>query len=341
MNHILPAISATTAADVMTPVVITVRPETSVRDVAKVLLEARISAVPVVDAAGALLGIVSEGDLLGRSEEDRLAGQEWWLAILSKPGQTEAAVTEMAAVRLVRDVMHVPVVTIAAEAPVREVVQILRVNGIKRVPVMRDGRMVGVVSRADVLRAVEAIPDAATGQRSLGGLAEMIGAFFGGTGTSGPGRPAEAAPAVQDPAPPTADMFQHLVEASEQGKVDEKKAIAHAKELERLQQVKTMLQEHLSNEMWDTLMTHARVAAAHGEKEIVLLTFPAGLCSDGARKINNTDPAWSETLRGEAAEFHARWKRDLKPAGFGLSARVLNYPRGTPGDVALVLAWEN
>ena len=341
MNHTLPAISATTAADVMTPVVITVLPETSVRDVAKVLLEARISAVPVVDAAGALLGIVSEGDLLGRSEEDRLAGQEWWLAILSKPGQTEAAVTEMAAVRLVRDVMHAPVVTIAAEAPVREVVQMLRANGIKRVPVMRDGRMVGIVSRADVLRAVEAIPDVAPSQRSMGGLAEMIGSFFGGTGASAPSRPAKAAPAVQDPALLTADTFRHLVEASEQGKVDEKRAVAHAAELERLQQVKTMLQEHVSNEMWDTLMTHARVAAANGEKEIVLLTFPAGVCSDGARMINNADPAWSETLRGEAAEFHARWERDLKPAGFGLSARVLNYPRGTPGDVALVLAWEN
>ena len=341
MNHILPLTFAATAADMMTSVVVSVLPETSVRDVAKVLLEARISAVPVVDAAGALLGIVSEGDLLGRSEEDRLAGQEWWLAILSKPGQTEAAVTEMAAVRLVRDVMHAPVVTIAAEAPVREVVQMLRANGIKRVPVMRDGRMVGIVSRADVLRVVEAIPDVVPSQRSLGGLAEMIGSFFGGTGTSSPGRPAGAAPAVQDSAPVTADTFRHLVEASERGKVDEKKAVAHSAELERLQQVKTMLQQHVGDEMWDTLMTHARVAAVHGEREIVLLRFPAGLCSDGGRKINNADPAWSETLRGEAAEFHTRWERDLKPAGFGLSARVLNYPRGTPGDIALVLAWEN
>lgn len=341
MNHYSPITSAPTAASLMTSVVVSVLPETSVRDVAKVLLDARVSAVPVVDAVGALLGMVSEGDLLGRSEEDRLAGQEWWLAILSKPGQTEAAVTEARAVRPVRDVMHAPVVTIAADAPLREVALTLRANGVKRVPVMRDGRMVGIVSRADVLRAVEAIPDAASSQKSLGGLAEMIGSFFGGTGTGGSGRPAGTAPAAQDPAPLTADTFRHLVEASEQGKVDEKKAVVHATELERLQQVKTMLQQHVGDEMWDTLMTHARVAATHGEREIVLLRFPAGLCSDGARKINNADPHWSETLRGEAAEFHTRWKRDLKPAGFGLSARVLNYPQGTPGDVALVLAWEN
>ena len=90
--------------------------------------------------------MVSEGDLLGRSDEDRLAGQEWWLAIMSKPGQMEAAVTEAAVIRPVRDVMHVPVVTIAAEASVRETAEMLRTHGIKRLPVMRSGRMVGIVS---------------------------------------------------------------------------------------------------------------------------------------------------------------------------------------------------
>ncbi len=345
MDHNLPTTPSSTAADVMTSAVVSVRPETSVRDVARLLLDAHISAVPVVGADGALIGMVSEGDLLGRSDGDRLAGQEWWLAIMAKPGQMEAAVTEAAVVRPVRDVMHVPVVTIAAEAPVREAAEMLRTHGIKRLPVMRGGRMVGIVSRADLLRAIESAPDAARRPRSLGGLAEMIGSFFGGPG-AGPGaggvsQPA-AAPATPGPAPITADTFRHLVEVSEQGKVDEKKAVAHALELDRLRQIKTMLQEHVGAEMWDTLMTHAQVAAAHGEKEIVLLRFPAGLCSDGARRINNADPAWAETLRGEAAEFHARWERDLKPAGFGLAARVVDYEtQGTPGNVVLVLVWQN
>ena len=347
MDHNAPSALSSTAADVMTAAVVSVRPEASVRDVARLLLDARISAVPVVDADGALIGMVSEGDLLGRSSEDRLAGQEWWLAIMSKPGQMEAALTEAAVIRPVRDVMHIPVVTITAEASVREAAEMLRTHGIKRLPVMHGGRMVGIVSRADLLRAIEHIPNAAQGPRSLGGLADMIGSFFGGASadagvTRQPVTPAPTVPdATPSQAPITADTFRHLVKASEQGKVDEKRAIAHAVELDRLRQVKTMLQEHVGGEMWDTLMTHARVAAAHGQKEIELLRFPAGLCSDGARKINNADPAWAETLRGEAAEFYARWKRDLKPAGFGLAARVVDYPQGTPGDVALVLVWQS
>lgn len=340
MDHNTP-ISPSTAADVMTSAVVSVSPDTSVREVAALLLEAHISAVPVVDGAGVLLGMASEGDLLGRSAEDRLAGQEWWLAILSAPGQTEAAVTAAATARPVRDVMHAPVMTVAVTAPISEVAELLRVNGIKRVPVMRDGRMVGIVSRADLLRAIEAIPDAVSHQRSLGGLAEMIGSFFGGT-AGGHARiaaaPATPAP-VPVPVPVTAEGFRHLVAASDQSHADEKKAIAHAADLERLRRVKVLLQEHLGTEMWDTLMTHAQVAAAHGGKEMELLRFPADLCSDGARKINNTDPAWAETLRGEPAEFHARWLQDLKPAGFGLAARVVDYRDGMPGDVALVLVW--
>ena len=271
MDQHLPTTLSSTAADVMTPAVVSASPETSVRDVAKLLLDGRISAIPVVDGEGVLLGMAS---------------------------------------------------------------------GIKRVPVMRDGRMVGIVSRADLLRAVEAIPDPARVPRSLGGFADMIGGFFGGS--AGATASASADPQSAGPAAPplTADAFRHMVEASEQSKVDEKKAFTRAAEQGRQQQVKSMLQEHVGAEMWETLMTHARVAAAHGEKEIELLRFPAGLCTDGGRKINNADPAWAETLRGEAAEFHARWKRDLKPAGFGLLARVVDYSEGTPGNMALVLVWE-
>lgn len=341
MDQNLPTTLSSTAADVMTSAVVSASPETSVRDVAKLLLDGRISAVPVVDGEGVLLGMASEGDLLGRGDDDRLAGQEWWLAIMAMPGQTEMAVTEAAVLRPIRDVMHTPVITVTAETPVREVAATLRTNGIKRVPVLRDGRMVGIVSRADLLRAVEAIPDPARAPRSLGGFADMIGGFFGGSAGAAASASADPQPAAPAAPPLTADAFRHMVEASEQSKVDEKKAFTKAAEQGRLQQVKSMLQEHVGAEMWETLMTHAQVAAAHGEKEIELLRFPAGLCTDGARKINNADPAWAETLRGEAAEFHARWKRDLKPAGFGLQARVVDYSEGTPGNVALVLAWEH
>jgi len=332
-----------TAGDVMSPSIVSVAPGTSVKEVAALLLEHRISAVPVVDDAGSLVGMVSEGDLLGRSNEDWLRGQEWWLAVLSEPGQRDAAVTEADVVRPVRDVMHAPVITIGQDAPLHEVAEMLRVHGIKRLPVMHGGRMVGIVSRADLLRVVEGIPEIPGVVHSTGGLAGMIMSFFGkalhGKAASGDkSAPPGSAPDV--PAPATADMFRHLAEASHLGMVDERKATAHAAELERLRQVKAMLQEHVGAEMWETLLTHARVAAAHGEKEIQLLRFPSGLCSDEGRKINNADPEWPETLRGEAGEVYARWERELRPAGFGLAARVITYPEGRPGDVGLFLVWE-
>ena len=345
MDHNLPAAQApSTVGDIMTPSVVSVAPETSVKETAALLLARRISAVPVVDMAGGLIGMVSEGDLLGRSDEDRLRGQEWWLAVLAKPGHLEAAVTEAAVLRPVRDVMHAPVVTISQDAPLREVAELLRQHGFKRLPVMQGGRMVGIVSRGDLLRVVEGLPKTSPDALSKDGLTGMIMGFFGMAPHGRVAAEAHPLPPASTPeisVPITADVFRHLVEASHESKVQEKKAIAHAAELERLRQVKTMLQDHVSGEMWDVLMTHARVAAAHGEKEIQLLRFPSGLCGDGARKINNADPEWAGTLRGEAAEVYAKWERDLKPAGFGLTARVVDYSEGRPGNVGLFLVWEN
>jgi len=332
-----------TAGDVMSPSIVSVAPGTNVKEMAALLLEHRISAVPVVDDAGSLVGMVSEGDLFGRSNGDRLRGQEWWLAVLSEPGQMDAAVTEAAVFRPVRDFMHAPVITIGQDAPLHEVAEMLRVHGIKRLPVMHGGRMVGIVSRANLLRVVEGIPETPGAVHSTDGLAGMIMGFFGkvrhGKVASGD-KPAAAGSAPDLPAPVTADMFRHLAETSHQGMVDERNATAHAAELQRLQQVKAMLQEHVGAEMWETLLTHARVAAAHGAKEIQLLRFPSGLCSDEGRRINNVDPEWPETFRGEAGEVYARWERELKPAGFGLAARVITYPEGKPGDVGLFVVWE-
>jgi len=76
-----------------------------------------------------------------------------------------------------------------------------------------------------------------------------------------------------------------------------------------------------------------------GETEFLLLRFPSQLCSDSGRAINVPDPDWPETLRGEAAEMYLRWERDLRPRGFHLTARVIDYPGGMPGDVGLYLVW--
>ena len=71
----------------------------------------------------------------------------------------------------------------------------------------------------------------------------------------------------------------------------------------------------------------------------MLLRFPSQLSSDGGRAINVMEPRWPGTLRGEAAEIYLRWERDLKPHGFHLTARVLDFPGGIPGDIGLFLVW--
>jgi len=70
-----------------------------------------------------------------------------------------------------------------------------------------------------------------------------------------------------------------------------------------------------------------------------MLRFPNQLCSDGGRAINIADPCWPAMLRGEAAELYLRWEQELKPEGFRLSAHVLDFPGGMPGDIGLFLVW--
>lgn len=151
------------AAQVMTRQPVTVGPAMSVREVAKVLLQHRISAVPVVDAAGALLGIVSEGDLVRRGEVVRDDRQSWWLETLAE-GESmspELLAYIRAGDRSVGDLMTREVVTVEEETPLAEVARLLEQHRIKRVPVLRQGRLVGIVSRADLVGALTHAEEAA------------------------------------------------------------------------------------------------------------------------------------------------------------------------------------
>lgn len=144
------------AAQVMTRQPVTADPTMSVRDAAKLLLEHGISAVPVVDASGALLGIVSEGDLVRRGDVVRDERQSWWLQMLAE-GE-DLAPGFLAYVRSgdrwVRDLMTREVVTIDEETPLPDVARLLEEHRVKRVPVLRQGRVVGIVSRADLVHAL-------------------------------------------------------------------------------------------------------------------------------------------------------------------------------------------
>src|SRR3954447_15238922 len=134
---------------------VTAGPTMSVREVARLLLDHRISAVPVVDASGALLGIVSEGDLVRRGEVVRDERQSWWLQMIAEGADLapEFLAYVRAGDRSVRDLMTREVVAVEEETPLPEVARLLEERRIKRVPVLREGRVVGIVSRADLVRA--------------------------------------------------------------------------------------------------------------------------------------------------------------------------------------------
>jgi CBS domain-containing protein len=141
------------ARDVMVSPVITVKPSVPVREVAELLLRHRISAVPVVDENDHLVGIVSEGDLLHRAEAGTERRHSWWLLALTR---SEALAEEYirAHSRCVDDVMTRDLITARPDTPVHELAALLEKNGIKRVPVLENGRLVGIVSRANLIQAV-------------------------------------------------------------------------------------------------------------------------------------------------------------------------------------------
>jgi CBS domain-containing protein len=156
------------AADIMTRNVVTIDPDSSVADAARRMLEHRISGMPVVDGAGHVVGLISEGDLLRRAETDtatrRGAGTSWWLRLLAGPS-AEAQDYLKTHGRAVRDVMSQPIVGIDENATLDEVVRVLESRRIKRVPVLRNGRqLVGIVSRANLLQALASGAAASVGE---------------------------------------------------------------------------------------------------------------------------------------------------------------------------------
>lgn len=185
------------------------------------------------------------------------------------------------------------------------------------------------------------IPRPATG-RSVGGLAAMIAGMMKAE------RPPEASASAPSSAAPfvvprviTAAAFLTLVAASKQAEKDEVIAAKAQAKLDHERRIKVRLQEHVDTQAWTKLLEGAQAAATRGEKSFELIRFPCDLCSDEGRKIGVAEADWPTTLRGEAAEFCARWDRELRAVGFGLAAQIADYLDGIPNNVALLLTWSD
>lgn len=156
------------AKDIMTTPVVTIEPDTTVREIAALLLERRISAVPVVES-GRLVGLVSEGDLLHRHEigtdRDRPTAT-WWLSLIEDDPRPAEYVKSHA--RCARDIMTRDVITVGEDTPIGEIAAVFERHRIRRVPVVRGGRLVGIVSRANLVQALAARPRAGKAPRAKG-----------------------------------------------------------------------------------------------------------------------------------------------------------------------------
>lgn len=217
------------AKDVMTTAVLTVGPDADVGDIARTMLEARISAIPVIDADGRLAGIVSEGDLLHRAETGTRRHQSWWLRLLATPEEPEQRYLKEVG-RRARDVMTREVISVDPDTPLTEIAALLEKYHIKRVPVLDGGRLVGIVSRANLLRGIATwrkpddvrVEDSVLRRRVLEALGEAelpmhlinvtvtggVVEFWGAVET---GRQVDAARAAAEATPGVVRVDSHLV----------------------------------------------------------------------------------------------------------------------------------
>jgi len=137
------------AQDVMTTRVATIGAGASVREAARLMHERGVSALPVLNDKARVIGMVSEGDLVRRRELDTETEGSWWLVALAQGAARDYLNTHGTTVR---DVMTRPVIGVRPSASLKQIARLLHRRGIKRVPVLDAGRLVGIVSRADLVR---------------------------------------------------------------------------------------------------------------------------------------------------------------------------------------------
>jgi len=141
------------AIDVMTSEVISVDENATVPAVARLLAERGISAVPVVDKDDRVIGMVSEGDLLHRAETGTERRRAWWLDMMASTNRLAGDYIKSHSLQ-VKDVMTRNVLSVTETTPIADIALLLETNRIKRVPVVHDGKLVGIVSRANLVQSL-------------------------------------------------------------------------------------------------------------------------------------------------------------------------------------------
>jgi len=164
------------AKDIMNVNVVTVAPDSDIKEIAKLLAERHVSAVPVVDQERYILGIVSEGDLIRRADRSTFKGpKSWWLALVASPEKQAKEYIRDHGTRA-EDVMSREVITVSEDASLHEIAVLIEKHRIKRVPVTRNDKLTGIVSRANLLQGfvAESAASEATGSVDDRSIRERI-----------------------------------------------------------------------------------------------------------------------------------------------------------------------
>lgn len=144
------------AVDVMTVDPVSISPDASIVEAIRLMLQRKFSGLPVVDSTGALVGIVTEGDLLRRMETGTQRKRPRWIEFLMGSGRLANEYVH-ASGRKVHEVMTYEVQTVTEDTPLDAIVQQMERHQIKRLPVVRDSKLVGIVTRANLLRALASV----------------------------------------------------------------------------------------------------------------------------------------------------------------------------------------
>jgi hypothetical protein len=143
-----------------------------------------------------------------------------------------------------------------------------------------------------------------------------------------------------EPEPLSSGAFRNLLEAFKEARVPLATADSQATARHQRARLRTMIESRITDARWRDIMRHACQAAERGAHEYLVLRFPSDACTDSGRAIIEHEPGWQDTLTGDAAQLYRHWRSSAELRDFELSARILEWPQGKPGDVGLFLRWQ-
>src|SRR5436190_23933374 len=126
---------------------------------------------------------------------------------------------------------------------------------------------------------------------------------------------------------------------AEMAKMDDERLYKKKKAKQEKELHEAFVAREIHPEAIDRINNAVRVAAKNGQHRLQVVTFPCKFCSDGGRRINIADSEWASTLEGFAKRAYDFFDKELKPLGYKLSAEIISFPGGVPGEAALVLKW--